>query len=91
MTMIELIARIVLVSLGLYFFVLMGAVGARAAASVIIFVGSLLYVRKLIQIGVALTPQSLAPGNCLRVMAIAILALRYQLVGTPWYWFSNSV
>jgi PST family polysaccharide transporter len=79
----EACSRIVLVSLGVYFYSLMGVVAARLAMSVIWFVLSLLTARHLV--GTKLTSEI---GNLWKVaaacaaMAILDLILRHELAGT---------
>ena len=79
---IELCSRIVLVSSGLYFYSLMGAVAARGAASVIMFFAALLTARKLAGINMAIEVANLwkVAVSC-AAMALLVLFLRHQLVG----------
>lgn len=77
---IELCSRIVLVSSGLYFYSLMGAVAARGAVSVIMFFAALLAARKLAGINMAFEVANLwrVAVSC-AVMALLVLFLRDQL------------
>jgi O-antigen/teichoic acid export membrane protein len=77
---VELLSRVTLVSLGVYFYSLIGVVFARAAMSLILFVVALLTVRHLA--GIRISTQA---GNLWRVaaacaaMAAAVLMLRHEL------------
>lgn len=79
---IELCSRIVLVSSGLYFLSLMGAIGARGAASLILFISSLLYARMLIDVSVSAQLSNLwkIAAAC-TVMTLLVLMLRVNLDG----------
>lgn len=82
LSFIELCSRIVLVSLGLYFYSLMGVIAARGAVSLIMFVLSLLAARYLVGIKAASEVANLwkvAAACC--VMAILVLVLRHELAG----------
>jgi PST family polysaccharide transporter len=81
-SLIELCTRIVLVSSGLYFYSLMGAIGARAAASLVLFISSLLYVRKLVGLSVATQLGNLWQiGAACFLMALMVLLFRYNVAG----------
>jgi PST family polysaccharide transporter len=83
LTVIEFCSRIVLVSSGLYFYSLMGAVAARGAVSAIMFFAALFTARKLAGIDVAFEVANLwrvAVASAL--MALLVLLLRHQLDGT---------
>jgi O-antigen/teichoic acid export membrane protein len=82
LTFIELCCRIVLISSGLYFYSLMGAIAARGAVSVIMFFAALLTARKLAGINMAIEVANLwkVAVSC-AVMALLVLFLRHQLVG----------
>jgi len=78
----EACSRIVLVSVGLYFYSLTGVIAARVAMSLIMFILSLLAARYLIDAKVAS-----GVGNLWKVaaactaMALLVLMLRYELAG----------
>ena len=79
---IELFFRIVLISLGLYFYSLMGAVAARGAVSIIMFFVALATARKLIGISMAVEVGNLwKVGVSCSVMALLVLLLRHELAG----------
>jgi PST family polysaccharide transporter len=82
LSFIELCSRIVLVSSGLYFLSLMGAIGARGAASLILFISSLWYARMLIDVSVWTQLSNLwkIAAAC-TVMALFVLLLRFDLDG----------
>jgi O-antigen/teichoic acid export membrane protein len=82
LNVIELFFRIVLISLGLYFYSLMGAVAARGAVSIIMFVAVLATARKLTGINMAVEVRNLwkVAASC-AVMALLVLLLRHQLDG----------
>jgi O-antigen/teichoic acid export membrane protein len=79
---IELLARIILVPLGLHFYSLMGVVAARAAVSLVMFIASLLAAGKLAGVGIVTEI-----GNLWRVavasalMVASVLAFRHFLNG----------
>jgi len=82
LSFIELCSRIVLVSSGLYFYSLMGAIAARGAVSLILFISSLLTARKLVDISLASQLGNLwKVGAACSVMAFAVLLMRYNLTG----------
>jgi PST family polysaccharide transporter len=83
LTVVELCARIVLVSSGLYFYSLMGVVAARGIVSVIMFFAALLTARKIAGINMAFEMANLwrVAASC-AVMALLVLFLRNQLVGS---------
>jgi len=79
---IELFFRILLISLGLYFYSLMGAVAARGAISIIMFFVALATARKLIGISMAVEVGNLwKVGVSCSVMALLVLLLRHELAG----------
>jgi O-antigen/teichoic acid export membrane protein len=83
LTVIEFCSRIVLVSSGLYFYSLMGAVAARGAVSAIMFFAALFTARKLAGINMVFEVANLwrvAVASAL--MALLVLLLRHQLDGT---------
>lgn len=80
LTFIELCARIVIVSVGLYFFSIEGAVGARAVVTVIVFAGTLFYVRKLLGIEMLSQLANLwRPAVACIVMAMTVLFARHHI------------
>jgi PST family polysaccharide transporter len=82
LSFIELCSRIVLVSLGLYFYSLMGVIAARGAVSLVMFILSLLAARHLAGINAASEVANLwkvAAACC--VMAVLVLILRHGLAG----------
>ena len=82
LTFIELCARIVIVSAGLYFFSIEGAVGARGVVTLIVFAGTLLYVRKLLDVKVLTQLANLwRPAAACIVMAMAVLFVRHTVAG----------
>jgi O-antigen/teichoic acid export membrane protein len=82
LSLVELCSRVVLVSLGVYFYSLMGVVAARVAMSLIWFILSLIAAQHLI--GVKLASEV---GNLWKVaaacsaMAVLVLILRHGLAG----------
>jgi len=79
---IELFFRIVLISFGLYFYSLMGAVAARGAVSIIMFVAALATARTLTGISMAVEVRNLwKVGASCAVMALLVLLLRHELAG----------
>lgn len=82
LSFVELCSRIVLVSSGLYLFSLMGAIGARGAASLILFISSLLYARMLIDVSVSAQLSNLWKiAAASTVMTLLVLLLRFNLAG----------
>jgi O-antigen/teichoic acid export membrane protein len=83
LTFIDLCFRMVLVSSGVYFYSLMGAVAARGAVSVIMFFAALLTARKLAGINMAfeVANQWRVAVSC-AAMALLVLLLRHQLDGS---------
>jgi O-antigen/teichoic acid export membrane protein len=77
---IELCFRIVLISLGFYFYSLMGVVAARGTISIIMFVAVLATARKLTGLSMAVQVGNLwqIAVSCL-VMALLVLLLRHEL------------
>jgi O-antigen/teichoic acid export membrane protein len=82
LTLIEFCSRVVLISLGLYYFSIMGAVAARGAVSVIMFMATLFTAKSLAGVSIAVEIRNLwrAAGSCL-IMALFVLLLRHQLDG----------
>jgi O-antigen/teichoic acid export membrane protein len=79
---IELFFRIVLISIGLYFYSLMGAVAARGIVSIIMFVAALATARTLIGISMAVEVRNLwKVGASCAAMAFLVLLLRHELAG----------
>jgi len=79
---IELCFRIVLISLGLYFYSLMGVVAARGAVSIIMFFAVLATARKLTGISMAVEVRNLwKVGASCAVMALLVLLLRHEIAG----------
>jgi O-antigen/teichoic acid export membrane protein len=82
LSFIEVCSKIVLVSLGLYFYSLIGVIAARVAMSVIMFILSLLSARYLIGIRVASELGNLwKVGVACAAMAFLVLILRHELAG----------
>jgi O-antigen/teichoic acid export membrane protein len=77
---VELCSKVVLVSLGFYFYSLMGVVAARGAVSLIMFGLSLLAARRLVGTSAAHQISNLwrVAASC-AVMTVVVLALKYQL------------
>ena len=77
---IELCFRIVLISLGFYFYNLMGVIAARGAMSIIMFFVVLATARKLTGLSIAVQVGNLwkVAVSCL-VMALLVLLLRHEL------------
>ena len=74
---VELCFRVVLVTIGLYYYSIWGAIAARGLVSVIIFVASLLSSRKLAHAGIAAQLANLwEVALASTAMAVAILVLR---------------
>lgn len=83
LTAIELSLRIVLISSGLYFYSIMGAVVARGLISIIMFVAILASARTLTGISMAVQIQNLWKiGLSCAVMALPVIMLRYELSGS---------
>jgi PST family polysaccharide transporter len=83
LSLVELCSRIVLVSLGIYFYSLMGVVAARGAMSLIWFVLSLICAQYLVGTTVLSELRNLwqVAAAC-AAMALSVLALRHGLSGT---------
>jgi PST family polysaccharide transporter len=83
LTFIDLCVRIVFVSYGVYFYSVIGAVAARGAVSVIMFLAALLTARKVAGINMAfeVANQWRVAVSC-AAMAILVLFLRHQLDGS---------
>ncbi len=79
---IELCSKIILMSLGLYFYSLMGVIAARGAVSLILFVLSLLAARHLIGAKVASeVGQFWKIAAACSLMALFVLLLQHELTG----------
>jgi O-antigen/teichoic acid export membrane protein len=83
LTFIDLCVRIVFVSCGVYFYSVIGAVAARGAVSVIMFLAALLTARKVAGLNMVfeVVNQWKVAVSC-AAMAILVLFLRHQLDGT---------
>jgi O-antigen/teichoic acid export membrane protein len=80
LTFIDLCVRVVLVSYGVYFYSVIGAVAARGAVSVIMFLAALLTARKVAGINMAFeVANQWRVVVSSAVMAILVLFLRHQL------------
>jgi O-antigen/teichoic acid export membrane protein len=83
LTMIEFCSRIVLVSSGIYFYSVMGAVAARGAVSVIMFFAALFTARNLAGIKMAFEVTNLwRVAVASIVMAALVLLFRHHFDGT---------
>ena len=83
LSLIDLCSRILLVSMGLYFYSLPGVIASRGAISAIMFVFSLLTARYLIGIRVASEIGNLCKvGAACAAMALLVFILRRELAGT---------
>jgi O-antigen/teichoic acid export membrane protein len=84
--LVELLSRVTLVSLGIYFYSLIGVVFARGAMSLILFVVALLTVKHLAGIRVSTQAQNLwqVAAACV-AMAAAVVLLRHELNGSGMY------
>jgi O-antigen/teichoic acid export membrane protein len=82
LSLIELCSKVVLMSLGLYFFSLMGVVVARGIVSLILFVLSLLGARHLVGTSAASEAAGLwrVAAAC-AVMTVLVLGLKHELAG----------
>jgi len=82
LTFIELCLRVVLISLGLSFFSLMGAIAARGVISLIMFTLTLMNARRLTGIKARSEAANLAKvGAACAVMALLVLLFRHELAG----------
>jgi O-antigen/teichoic acid export membrane protein len=83
LSLIDLCSRILLVSMGLYFYSLAGVIASRGAISVIMFIFSLLTARYLIGIRVASEIGNLCKvAAACAAMALLVFILRRELAGT---------
>ena len=75
-----------MISLGLYFYGVLGAVAARGAISIIMFIVALVTARNLIGISMAVEVGNLwkVAVSC-SVMALLVLMLRHELAGRGLY------
>jgi O-antigen/teichoic acid export membrane protein len=82
LSLIELCSKVVLMSLGFYFFSLMGVVVARGIVSLIVFVVSLHGARYLVGTSAASEAAGLwqVAAAC-AVMTVLVLGLKHELVG----------
>jgi O-antigen/teichoic acid export membrane protein len=86
LSFIELCFRIVVIPIGLYFYGMLGAVAARGAISIIMFIVALVTARNLIGIRMAVEVGNLwkVAVSC-SVMALLVLVLRHELAGRALY------
>jgi O-antigen/teichoic acid export membrane protein len=82
-SLVELCSRIILVSLGIYLYSVMGVVAARGAMSLIMFMLALLTARYLIGIDAASEARNLwrVAAAC-AAMALLVSTMRYELAGS---------
>lgn len=79
---VELCCKVVLLSLGFYFYSLMGVIAGRAAVSLILFVLSLLTARDLVGTNAAAEVAHLCRvGAACAVMAVFVILLRHEVAG----------
>jgi O-antigen/teichoic acid export membrane protein len=83
LSFVELLLRVVLVSLGIYFYSLMGVIAARGTMSVIMFILSLLTAQYMVGTRVISELANLwkVAAAC-TAMALLVLTLRYEISGT---------
>ncbi|MDA9508700.1 hypothetical protein XI09_29465 [Bradyrhizobium sp. CCBAU 11386] len=83
LTFIELCSKVILMSLGLYFYSLIGVIAARILVSFILFGLSLLAARQLVGTSAASELAKLwqVAAAC-AVMTILVIVLRHKLIGT---------
>jgi PST family polysaccharide transporter len=82
---IDLCFRIVLISVGFYFFSTGGASVARVLLSSIMFAFYLIDVRQLLKLGIGTQLKNIWKiALAAAVMAVWVLVLRRQLAGEPW-------
>jgi PST family polysaccharide transporter len=83
LSFVELLLRVVLVSLGIYFYSLMGVIAARGTMSVIMFILSLLTAQYMVGTRVMSELANLwkVAAAC-AAMALLVLTLRYEISGT---------
>ncbi|MDP3740460.1 MAG: lipopolysaccharide biosynthesis protein [Hyphomonadaceae bacterium] len=77
---IDLLFRLILVPLGLYYYSVWGVIAARGVVSVIMFVASAIYARNLVGISVSTQLRNLweSAAACV-AMALSVLLLRHHL------------
>jgi O-antigen/teichoic acid export membrane protein len=91
-TLTELGLRVLLISLGLYFYSLMGVVIARGAISIVMFAVSFLTARRMVGFSAASEVFNLIRvGIACVIMAIFVLVLRHELAGQHFHAFTELI